>query len=261
VQQSAAVVNPPRFRFRFAARTDEGRVRTSNEDAFDTRPEEGFVIVADGMGGHNAGEVASRIAVDTALQHLLEQVDGKAHLEHCLDKARQALDRANRAIVQAVHQSPALRGMGTTLVLGMFRQGVLGFAWIGDSRLYRLRNRQLMQLTTDHTLVQELVSQNLFATVEAAVAAGVRENVLVRALGTEYSQADLGSVDLAPGDIFLFCSDGLNHMVDTVAIEQALIAPDISLDAKADRLVQLACDAGGRDNITVALVEVAAAGV
>jgi protein phosphatase len=114
----------------------------------------------------------------------------------------------------------------------------------------------LIQLTTDHTLVQELVNQHLFPSIEAAMASGVGENVLTRALGAEGPLlVDVGSVDLVKGDILLFCSDGLNHMLDRRSMERVLNTPKASLDVKAKNLVRLACDAGGKDNVTVVLAE------
>jgi len=244
------------FQLEVATRSDRGLVRSTNEDAFGTRLDEGIVVVADGMGGYRAGEVASRIAVDAVLDHLCKQVHGKTGPDPCLDEARRAVGQANRAIGRAVHNAPELHGMGTTIVLGVFREAGLGFAWVGDSRLYLLRDQRLIQLTIDHTLVQELVNQQMFASVEAAKDAGVGDNVLTRALGTEEPlSVDAGSLETAAGDIFLFCSDGLNHMVADRSIEQALKAPG-TVDTKANRLIQIARDAGGRDNITVVLVEV-----
>jgi protein phosphatase len=247
------------LQYEFAARSDKGLVRSGNEDSFGTHPGEGIVVVADGMGGYRAGEVASRIAVETVLHHLIKQVP-KANLERCLDEVERAIEQANKAIWKAVQETPDLQSMGTTVVVGIFRDGGLGFAWVGDSRLYLLREHCLVQLTTDHTLVQELVNQHLFPSVTAAMNAGVGEHVLVRALGAEDPlMVDVGNVELAVGDIVLFCSDGLNHMVDNRAIERILNTPRTDLKTKVDQLIQLACDAGGRDNITVVLTEVLAA--
>jgi serine/threonine protein phosphatase PrpC len=248
------------FRFEFAARSDKGLVRSTNEDAFGTLPEDGIVVVADGMGGYQAGEVASQIAVDVVLRYLVKRLNGASSRERCLEQAELAIEEANLAIWRAAEKAPELRGMGTTVVLGVFRGGELGFAWVGDSRLYLLRTHRLVQLTTDHTLVQELVDQHLFPSVAEAVAAGVGENVLTRALGAdEPFPVDNGSLSLAAGDIYLFCSDGLNHLVPAAAIERVLRAPGVDLGGKADRLVRLAREAGGLDNITVVLAAVIAA--
>ena len=247
------------YRLHYTARTNKGLVRDMNEDAFGTLPEDGMVVVADGMGGYRAGEVASQLAVDTALRHLIKHLDGNTRVDRCLAEAEQAVEKANLAIWRATDDAPDLQGMGTTAVIGIFQPAELAFAWVGDSRLYRMRGSRLVQLTVDHTLVQELVSQGLFVSVNEAVAAGVGENVLTRALGAEELAApDTGSVDLAAGDIFLFCTDGLTHMVDDTRLQAVLVDRELDTGAKADRMIQLACDAGGLDNITVVLVEVAA---
>lgn len=246
------------IRLEYAARTDKGLVRDMNEDAFGTLPDDGMVVVADGMGGYNAGEVASQLAVDTSLRHLIKHLDGNSDINHCQSEAEHAVEKANLAIWRASDDAPELQGMGTTAVIGIFQADELAFAWVGDSRLYRVRGGMLAQLTVDHTLVQELVNQGLFASVNEAVRAGVGENVLTRALGAEdLASPDTGSVDLSDGDIFLFCTDGLTHMVDDSLLQSVLADRELELGVKAERMIQLACDAGGMDNITVVLVEVA----
>ncbi len=247
------------YRLEFSARTDKGLVRGSNEDAFGTLPEDGMVVVADGMGGYRAGEVASQIAVDTTLRHLHKSLDGQPTLEQCLSEAEQATEEANLAIWRAADAAPEIKGMGTTVVMGMFLERELAFAWVGDSRLYRLREGRLTQLTTDHTLVQELVTQGMFDSVTEAVQAGVGDNVLTRALGAEDPvPVDLDSVEVAVDDLFMFCTDGLNHMVDDKLLEKALAEETQALQDKAARMIELACDGGGLDNITVVLVRVLA---
>ncbi len=247
------------YRLEFSARTDKGLVRGSNEDAFGTLPEDGMVVVADGMGGYRAGEVASQIAVDTTLRHLHKSLDGQPTLEQCLCEAEQATEEANLAIWRAADAAPEIKGMGTTVVMGMFLERELAFAWVGDSRLYRLREGRLTQLTTDHTLVQELVTQGMFDSVTEAVQAGVGDNVLTRALGAEEPvSVDLDSVEVAVDDLFMFCTDGLNHMVDDILLEKALAEETQALQDKAARMIELACDGGGLDNITVVLVRVLA---
>jgi serine/threonine protein phosphatase PrpC len=249
-----------RFRLEYATRTHKGLVRATNEDAFGTLPEDGMVVVADGMGGYSAGEVASQLAVDAILHHLIHNVGDRPNARHCQDQAELAVDAANLAIWRATDDAPELRGMGTTAVIGIFLDAELAFAWVGDSRLYRLRDGTLTQLTRDHTLVQELVSQGLFESVAAAMAAGVGDNVLTRALGGEKKvPVDTGAADVLDGDLFLFCSDGLNHMVDDDVIERALTTEGLELGPKAERLVNIACEAGGLDNVTVVLVKAVAA--
>jgi len=247
------------FRYNYVARTDQGLVRSNNQDAFGTLPEDGIVAVADGMGGYSGGEVASRMTVDTVLREMLHESPCE-NLEQCLDRMEHAVERANVAVWRAGEHSPELKGMGTTIVLGRFLGGDLAFSWVGDSRIYLLRNGRLVQLTDDHTLVRELVSKGLFDSKEEAIEAGVGENLLTHAVGTEGPvPVSTGSMETALDDFYLFCSDGLTHMVGDRAIEQVLADREMSLGAKADRMVQLALEGGGMDNITVVLVGVTAA--
>ncbi len=249
------------YRLEYSARTDKGLVRETNEDAFGTLPEDGMVVVADGMGGYRAGEVASQIAVDTTLRHLHRSLNGQRTLEPCLLEAERAAEEANLAIWRAADAAPEIKGMGTTVVMGIFLDHELAFAWVGDSRLYHLHDGRLTQLTTDHTLVQELVTQGMFDSIAEAIEAGVGDNVLTRALGAEEPvPVSLDSVEFAPGDLFMFCTDGLNHMVDNDQLEQALSEETQILHEKSARMIELACDAGGSDNITVVLVQVLADG-
>lgn len=249
------------FRFEFASRSDKGLVRASNEDAFGTLPEEGMVVVADGMGGYRAGEVASQLAVDAVLRHLNQQRVKRPDAEGWLREAEQAVEEANLSIWRAADDAPELRGMGTTVVIGMFHEDRVGYAWVGDSRLYRMRQGKLSRLTRDHTLVEELVDQGLFDSVAEAMEAGIGDNVLTRALGAEEPvPVDVGSVRLQNGDLFMFCSDGLNHMVDNADLEIALADSALDLKGRAERMVDLACEHGGMDNITVVLVQVSADG-
>lgn len=249
------------LRFELVGHTDKGLVRVGNEDAFGILPKEGIMVVADGMGGYSAGEVASKIAVDTVIDCLHKALHDDSTLDQCLDEAERAVEQANKAIAESVRTAPERRGMGTTVIVGILRENCLGFAWVGDSRIYLLRSQKLIQLTTDHTLVQELVNQHLFPSISAAMAAGVGENVLTRALGAEGSLlVDVGSIELAKGDILMFCSDGLNHMVDNRTMERSLNATKMSLDEKAENLIQLACNFGGKDNITIVLAEILAVG-
>jgi protein phosphatase len=244
-----------KYRLEFAARSDRGLVRSANEDAFGTLPEDGMVVVADGMGGYKAGEVASQLAVDRVLRHLNRCLGAGAVVEQCLAESERAVEAANLAIWEASDKSPEFSGMGTTVVLGVFLEEELAFAWVGDSRLYLVRQGALIRLTTDHTLVQEMVDQGLFESVDEATTSGVGNNVLTRALGAEEPvEVDTGSVEVEEGDLFLFCTDGLTHMVDDAVLRGPLSDPDLDLPAKADRLLRSACEAGGLDNITLVLV-------
>ncbi len=184
--------------------------------------------------------------------------NGQPDLEQYLDEMEQAVEWANIAIWRAADHAPELEGMGTTIVVGVFTEGDLAFAWVGDSRLYLVREGRLVQLTDDHTLVQELVEQGMFDSVAEAIEAGIGDNVITRAVGAEEPvPIATGSMETAPHDLYLFCTDGLTHMVADGNIERVLVDRDLDLGAKADRMIQIACDAGGMDNITVVLVKVA----
>lgn len=235
------------------SRSDVGFLRERNEDAYAALPAEGVVVVADGMGGHRGGERASRIAVDAALQVLTEtqRVDRNDDLV-TLGRVAAAIEAANKAIMRAAAAEPALTGMGTTLVLGLFRDRSLFFAHVGDSRLYRYRNGRLRQLTRDHSLIQQLVDEGLFANRREAQNAGVGDNVLLRSLGLEAQvEPDVGDARIEPHDLYLFCTDGLAGKVPDEHIETLLAGAGHNLDLLAERLKQAALDVGGPDNVTL----------
>jgi protein phosphatase len=242
-------------------RTDKGMVREQNEDAVGGDPESGLLILADGMGGANAGEVASGLAVDLLMSQLLDaQQDGEADINESI--IRESIRTVNQAILELAQQVPEYQGMGTTLVLGLFAQKSLFYAHVGDSRLYRLRNGNFEQLTKDHTLIQEMVNLGDFTNMEEALMAGVPTNVLSRALGSEQEvDVDLGESDLKSGDLYLFCSDGLTAMVTDDEMQSILENNKLNLDMQADELVDYACRVGGIDNISVILVQLQMSGV
>lgn len=233
-----------------------GRVREINEDAVSTLPEQGVVILADGMGGYNAGEVASRLAADTIGDHLrraLPHVNGASVLAP-------AVAAANRALLRAVEQAPDLQGMATTVVAGLFRDGRLDYAHVGDSRIYRFRDGRLQQLTRDHSMIQELVDQGLFDSVEEARAAGVKNNVLMRGLGIEPEvEVDEGTVPAQADDLFLFCSDGLSNMVGDDEMQETLARLAGDLEQAGAELQRRALEHGGLDNVSLVLARPATA--
>lgn len=235
----------------YAGATDVGRVRDQNEDAWIGRPEIGLFAVADGMGGHAAGEVASRLAIDTLDESLDLEPAGT------VERAGSALDRAVRSaglrIQRRARESAACRGMGTTLTaLLLLDGGDALLAHVGDSRAYRVRSGRLERLTHDHTWVQEEVDRGAMTSEEARTHPAA--SVLTRALGTENgAQPDLLDPGWRPGDLFLLCSDGLTAALDDADLEEILSGAD-ALDATADRLVREANDRGGPDNVTVVLV-------
>jgi protein phosphatase len=231
-------------------------MRHNNEDAVGGDPAAGLLILADGMGGAKAGEVASSLAVDLLMNQLLEEQTSQTE---SIDRQQMlaALQGVNLAIIELASQVPEYAGMGTTLVVGMFQPEQLIYAYVGDSRLYRLREGVLDVLTSDHTLIQELVRLGEFLTAAEAVAAGVPQNILSRAFGSEPDvEIDIAETDYAPGDLFLFCSDGLTNMLPETEIQGILTAGNSDLMRRVDTLIESACQNGGMDNISVILVRV-----
>jgi PPM family protein phosphatase len=240
-----------------AMRTDRGLVREQNEDAVGGDPSEGLIILADGMGGANAGEVASQLAVDLLVSQLVgdEQAQAKPL---SAGQLLEAMKGVNQAILELSCQVPEYAGMGMTLVVGLFRESSLIYAHVGDSRLYRLRAGTFESLTSDHTLIQDLVNSGDFATLEEARLAGVPPNVLTRAFGAEPDvPVDIAETDIREGDLYLFCSDGLTGLVSDPDIQAVLEANHNDLMDANDELIALACQMGGIDNISVILARVA----
>ncbi len=231
-----------------AGRTDVGQVREGNEDALLIR--DGLFAVADGMGGHLAGEVASA----TALELLENALDGRVFQDS--EAARAALSdtvvEANQRVSSLAEENPEYRGMGTTLTAAMVEGRRVHIAHVGDSRAYLLRNGQFQQLTDDHTLVQHLVDEGQITAAEAE--SHPQRSIITRAIGVaEEVEVDTFTVDLRPGDQLLLCSDGLTGVVEDSDIAERL-REDASPQDVVDGLVALANDAGGPDNITVVLL-------
>lgn len=237
-----------KLKYEAAAKTDCGRKRTANEDAFGFSLEQGIFLVCDGMGGAAAGEIASRMAVEEVMQWIKNHNPDSLSLEAVDGFLREAINRANHAIYEKSIRSSSLHGMGTTLV-GIFVKD--DHAWIlniGDSRCYRLRGDGMELCTHDHSLVEEQVRLGRMTPHEAA--RSPMRNVITRAVGTrEDVAADIVEVDLMPGDLFLLCSDGLTKELRDLQIERALIEAG-SPESICERLVDSANWAGGRDNIT-----------
>jgi len=246
-----------------AARSDTGRKRSRNEDRVATDAARGIALVADGMGGHRGGEVASGLAVETVVNQFAERLETvPLEAAHSADEtpagvlARKLVGEANTIVFETARTQPQYEGMGTTLTLALFHNDRASLAHVGDSRAYRLRAGHLEQITHDHTLLQELVEQE-DATPEQA-AASVNSNVVTRALGIEATvPVDLQEVSALPGDVYVLCSDGLTDMLAEQAISATLQAFSEDLDAAAERLIAQANESGGRDNISVVLVRVA----
>ena len=235
-------------------RTHVGLLRKTNEDYLECFAGRGLFMLADGMGGHRAGEVAARIAVEASARALLpvQQHDTADDLESLLTIG-QAVETANLSVYRAMQDEAKLAGMGTTLVLAMFRLGRVYHAHVGDSRLYRLRNDRLECLTHDHSLVQELLDKGVYPDRAAAHAAGIGDNILTRGIGLGPEvEVDVGDAELAPGDLYLACSDGLCGRVADQTIARSMRSGQ-DLARIADELLQAALGAGGRDNISLIL--------
>lgn len=238
-----------------ATRTHIGLVRQTNQDSLAVDADLGLAVLADGMGGHRGGEVASRVAVEAVLEALVpaQREDRADHLESLL-RVGEAAEFANRAVREAAAGQAKLQGMGTTLVVAMFRGDRIFYAHVGDSRLYRVRYGRLRRLTRDHSLIQRMIDEGLFLNRAAARAAGVRENVLTRGLGLQaQAEVDVGDALVEAGDTYLLCSDGLHCGVPDSAIARLLRDPHGDLEAQAQALVDAALAAGGQDNVSVVL--------
>ncbi|SMC18046.1 protein phosphatase [Andreprevotia lacus DSM 23236] len=241
--------------------TDSGQVREHNEDAIGFDAADGFVVLADGMGGYNAGEVASGIAVEV-IAHLLREMLLKNAPERALqahgqpaayDMLEHAVRQANASIYGTAQSQPQCAGMGTTVVVGLYFDNRVLVAHVGDSRLYRLRGGALEQITRDHSLLQEQLDSGLITAEEARHSAN--RNLVTRAVGIDPDVAvDLSEFETQPGDLYLFCSDGLSDMLEDGDIADTLNTLRANLPLAAEQLVQMANDAGGRDNISVVLV-------
>lgn len=234
------------------SRTDTGRVRKHNEDSIAVLPGQGVAVLADGMGGYNAGEVASRLVTEVVAKDLLRRQVTNLPLNP--DALRDAIERANLAIFDAIKRSPDLTGMATTVVVALFQGDRILYGHIGDSRLYRVSDGAVQQLTNDHSMIQELVDQGMFFSVEEARKAGVPPNVLTRGLGVEQAiEPDVDESPVFAGDVYLLCSDGLTNMVPDESILSIVTAAGEDLERAANQLLQHALEAGGTDNISLIL--------
>ena len=240
----------------FAA-VDPGRARSNNEDSVALDDAALLAVLADGMGGYNAGEVASNMLTafirDELGRWLLEasQQATDAEVRRAMEIC---VDNANRAIFTAANSNPQYAGMGTTLVMAVFRDSRLLVGHVGDSRAYRLRAGRLQQITRDHSLLQEQIDAGLITPEQAAFSAN--KNLVTRAVGVEDNVLlETHQHDAQPGDLYLMCSDGLSDMLDDGTIAQVLQAGD-SLETTAAALIGAANDAGGKDNISVVLARV-----
>jgi protein phosphatase len=242
-----------------AGLTDVGRARSNNEDAFALVEPAGLAVLADGMGGYNAGEVASQMLTGFLRDELGRwlQATAKAPIGAVHQAMAICLDNANRAIFEAANDNPRYAGMGTTLVLAAFRPEGVWVGHVGDSRAYRLRGGRLEQLTRDHSLLQEQIDAGLISAEQAQYA--LHKNLVTRAVGVE-PQVEL-EAHLHPvqeGDLLLLCSDGLSDMVGDAELQALLDGASTQqpLSQLCTTLVEAANSHGGRDNITAVLARV-----
>jgi len=243
------------MQYRFHALTDPGRVRTNNEDALLFDVSVGLAVLADGMGGYNAGEVASGIACAYLQEHFASWLatDGADATSRTVQRVmRQHIAAVNRTIMAVAEQQPECHGMGTTLVFGVFQPQRVLIGSIGDSRCYRLRGGVLRQLSHDHSVLQQQIDAGMIDAHQARIAP--HRNLVTRALGFPVSgELDTFEHQPEPGDLYLFCSDGLSDMLSDEEIRSVLVA-NTSLETRSLSLIRAANAAGGRDNVSVLLV-------
>jgi protein phosphatase len=252
-----------RNKIRAVQLTDTGRVREHNEDAIGANLDTGLLVLADGMGGYNAGEVASGIAVRTVLELVSEAcereergaIDPETRLMRQTIILRDAVARANKIIHQTAKSQPQCEGMGTTIAACLFFDNRVSIAHVGDSRIYRLRRGRFEQLTMDHSLLQELVDRGYYSQEEAA--RSTNRNYVTRALGVDAAvNVEVQEDHALPEDVYLLCSDGLPDMVEDEDIHLTISTFNANLDVVGQQLIQLSNDHGGKDNVSVILAQV-----
>ena len=287
---ASAVVEPgdAALVYRYAQASDRGLVREQNEDAVAIAEECGLALVADGMGGYNAGEVASGIAADFLVTHLVDDLrqlrlapragfdPASSRVLHALLRAR--IDGVNEAIIDVASREPDCEGMGTTLAMMLFSDGIVTTLHLGDSRIYRMRDDVLSLLTRDHSLLQEQIDAGVLTPREARDS--INRNFVTRALGVDIvAEPEINEYDVEAGDLYLICSDGLPDMLSDEEIfdllqvrgadaddegdgrsmdpdDRFLVADRGLLDEVAGLLIDAANARGGRDNVSVVLASV-----
>ncbi len=244
------------MQYTFHAGTDPGRARDNNEDAVAIDEGSNLGVLADGMGGYNAGEIASGMAtafIKSEMARWLAETGKNAKVKEIRRALEICVDNSNRSIFNASSSNPQYSGMGTTLVVGVFHESTLILGHIGDSRCYRMRAGGLSRITKDHSLLQEQIDAGLI-TPEQAAGSSIK-NLVTRALGVEDAvMLEINEYAVEPGDCYLLCSDGLSDMVDDAEIASILGGP-VPMDQKSDILIAAANEHGGRDNISVLLVQ------
>jgi protein phosphatase len=255
------------MRIRYAAKTDVGLKRTHNEDYFSLIEDEQLFLVADGMGGHASGEVASKLAADTIQEFYGRTRDDDITWPYKMDKQLSYIENrlvcgiklANQKIHEAAHKDMRLKGMGTTIVSGQIVGHRFYIAHVGDSRCYRLRSGAIQQLTRDHSLLEDYKEAKPGMS-EDEQRRFPHKNVITRALGMRDTvQVDVSSEEIQDGDIFILCSDGLSGMVEDADIVKT-VGDNPNLEHSVAALVDAANQAGGTDNITVLALQCLAGG-
>ncbi|MDD3762080.1 MAG: Stp1/IreP family PP2C-type Ser/Thr phosphatase [Nevskiales bacterium] len=243
--------------------TDTGQLRTNNEDSVGEEPDIGLLVLADGMGGYNAGEVASAIAVNTVLESSRKawptiqaaEIDAESGYSGAALLLKSAVEESHRTIYSVSQSQPQCAGMGTTIVACLLHDDRMSIAYVGDSRLYRLRDGSLEQITRDHSLLEELIARGHYSRDDAARL--VRKNIVTRALGVEPDVlVDIIEEPIEVGDVLILCSDGLTDMVPDEDIRLTLEKRTDNLQSAATALVALANRNGGKDNVSVVLARV-----
>jgi serine/threonine protein phosphatase PrpC len=247
-----------------ASLSHPGMVRTHNEDSVFVDGEAGLAVLADGMGGYSAGEVASGIAVNVISKGMLQElnsgrelskVDISSGLTHAALLLQQQIALANKGIYEAAQQRPECAGMGTTLVATVFFQNRVSIGHIGDSRCYRLRADKFEQLTHDHSLLQEQIDSGMLTLEQAKYS--LNKNLVTRALGIEaVVPADIAEYRVEAEDVYVLCSDGLTDMVDAEIVREIVAAKRSDLAEAAAELIDVANQNGGRDNVSVVVIRV-----
>lgn len=247
--------------YTICSKTDPGRARENNEDSVAYDQATNLSVLADGMGGYNAGEIASGMAtafIKSEMARWLSETGNNANSREIKRALEICVENANRSIFNAASSNPQYSGMGTTLVVAVFQDARLLLGHIGDSRCYRLRNGELMQITKDHSLLQEQIDAGLLTPEQAATSS--HKNLVTRALGVEDAvMLELNEHSIEPGDLYMMCTDGLSDMANDAEIA-VILESQMSIEQKAERLITVANEHGGRDNITVLLVQAGANG-
>lgn len=252
----------------YASKTDIGRVRSQNEDAIALSPSHGFAVIADGMGGYSAGEVASDIATavfKASMERGLDQLQDPPldiftkREEQIQQLMVESVKRANSAVLQAALNEPKYHGMGTTLVAALFHSNRITVAHVGDSRAYRFRQGELVQITRDHSLLQEQIDAGLIAPEWARFVPN--KNLVTRAVGVDPEiEVEVQEHPTQAGDIYLLCSDGLSEMLSVQEIRDILLSFGDMLDHACEALVERANVNGGLDNTSAVLIKVQSGG-